>query len=48
MNEDELGYIEYYGEIIPITWNSYINIIWNKDPHIEIVKVPKRPECDRE
>lgn len=45
-NDDDLGYIEYCGEIIPITWNDYISIVWQKNKQIEIIKVPKRKQPD--
>ncbi|WP_285852095.1 hypothetical protein [Robertmurraya korlensis] len=39
----KLGAVEYYGEIIPITWNDYMNLMWLSDPNVVIVKVPERP-----
>lgn len=41
--KNELGLIEYCGEIIPITWDDYLSLVWNRHPQIEILKVPKNP-----
>lgn len=40
---NQLGVIEYYGEIIPITWNDYLSIMWTHDPDILVVNVPENP-----
>jgi hypothetical protein len=37
---DQLGYIEIYGEMIPITWDDYLSLLWNKSEEFVIVKVP--------
>lgn len=47
MKQNELGLIEYCGEIIPITWDEYLSLIWNKDPQIEILSVPKRTKEEK-
>ena len=41
---DGLGCIEYYGEIIPITLNDYLSLIWNMPSDVEILKVPEVPK----
>lgn len=37
---DELGYIELHGEMILITWDDYLSLLWNRSEEIVIVKVP--------
>ena len=39
-----LGCIEYYGEVIPITWNDYLSLIWNMPSDIVVLKVPVEPK----
>jgi hypothetical protein len=41
---DDLGVIEYFGEMIPITWEDYLSLLWSKNKDVEIVKVPKKPK----
>lgn len=40
---DDLGYIDNLGEMIPITWDDYLSLIWQPSKDVVIVKVPKSP-----
>jgi hypothetical protein len=41
---DNLGLIDYYGEMIEITWDEYLSLSWSKPNGIEFLKIPTAPK----